>query len=177
MMHDPYTRQIWQQTGSAAVSAAVSCLVAAGSTALITDSDVTGAPTVAAVVTLWMVELVWSASYIRTAARRVSELREQQALHRHRRMRRRSREYIEPLPGVDTRTVARDARVIEERAAEPAAAEAPNQTPTLAYTTPFPATITGVRWGFDGSSPVVGPLPEPWTTPAAEPTPAVGGMR
>lgn len=177
MTRDPYTRQIWQHTASAAASAAISTLVAAGATALITDSDVTGAPAVTAVVTLWLTELIWSGSRIRADARRVTELREQQALHRQRRMRRRSREHLEPLPGVDGRAVARDARVIEDHAhaeamaavaadaplPERAAADAVEAVRPLPATLPMPtvdaaAASTGptpyaVRWDFDPTGP------------------------
>lgn len=175
MTRDPYTRQIWQHTASAAASAAISTLVAAGATALITDSDVTGAPAVTAVVTLWLTELIWSGSRIRADARRVTELREQQALHRQRRMRRRSREHLEPLPGVDGLSVARDARVIEDHAHAEAMAAVAADAPLPERAVPsqesvYDAWMKGVPTDGTPALPPLGPTP---TLPATVPMPTV----
>lgn len=139
MIRDPYARQIWRQTASASRTVAVTALMAAGTTELIADSAVGAAPGVTAVITVQVLGIVFAAAYLRDCARRIRQLREQQAMARHRHMRRRSRERVDLGDKVDPRDAARDERIVAAYAAEePAETDQSGPAPSQRATMPLP---------------------------------------
>jgi len=168
MIRDPYTRQIRQHVRSACGAVAVSALLSAGSAQLIADAQVGATAGVSAVVTIAALGLTFAVTYVRDAAGAIARLREQQASWRIRSMHRRTHPRVQELPDLDPLEEAHNRRAVEGYevdTAQNAAArtvDPPTPPPTVGYTVPFPPMpITGVRWGFDGDSPTVGPLPEP----------------